>query len=412
MEAVGHGLVQGTVAARCVAVVTSQATASRSRSSLSARVLSHDSVFRQMDWVLSLAVLALLGLGTALVWSATSTALADAGASPQLYLKKNLINVVIGIALGAATAMFDYRSLRAYAPFIYLASMLGLVAVLVPGVGSTINGAHSWILLPAGFSIEPAEFVKVSLCVALPMLLAERRDAELVPRPGDLALAVGVGLAPIALIMLQPDLGSAIIIGIVVIGILAVANTATRWMWGLIAVGGLASFAAIKLGVLKAYQIDRLAAFANPSLDPQGVGYNVKQATIAIGSGGLTGKGLFQGTLTNGKFVPEQQTDFIFTVAGEELGFIGAALVIVLVGIVLWRALRIAYNAPDLFGTLVATGIACWWTFQAFENIGMTMGIMPVTGVPLPFVSYGGTSMFANMIAVGLLQNVHMRRYA
>ena len=409
MEALGYGTCQYAGTGRRPAVVTS---AVKPRSTLTARVLSQDSVARQMDWVLTLAVAGLLAVGTALVWSATSTSLASAGLDPQGYLKKNLINIVIGVALGAATAMFDYRSLRAYAPFIYLASMLGLVAVLAPGIGSTINGAHSWILLPGGFSIEPAEFVKVSLCVALPMLLAERRDAETEPRLSDIALALGVGLAPIALIMLQPDLGSAIIVGVVVIGILAVANTSSRWMWSLIGLGGLASLAAVKLGVLKTYQLDRLAAFANPSLDPQGVGYNVKQAVIAIGSGGLTGKGLFHGALTNGKFVPEQQTDFIFTVAGEELGFVGAALIIVLVGIVLWRATRIAYNAQDLFGTLVATGVVCWWTFQAFENIGMTMGIMPVTGVPLPFISYGGTSMFANMIAFGLLQNVHMRRYA
>ena len=310
------------------------------------------------------------------------------------------------------TALFDYRSLRAYAPVVYVVSILGLLAVLTPGIGKTINGSHSWILLPAGFSVQPSEFAKVALCVALPMLLAERRDAEDEPRLSDVGIALAVAALPVALIMLQPDLGTTIVIGFIVLGVLAVANTPTRWMAGLVALGALGAFAAVKLGVLAQYQLDRFAAFADPSRDPQGAGYNVKQARIAIGSGGLFGKGLFHGTQTNGKFVPEQQTDFVFTVAGEELGFVGAGLLIVLLGIVLWRAVRIAVRAEDLFGTLVATGIVCWFTFQAFENIGMALGIMPVTGVPLPLVSYGGTSMFATMMAVGLLQNVHMRRYA
>jgi len=162
--------------------------------------------------------------------------------------------------------------------------------------------------------------------------------------------------------------------------------------------------------VLDQYQIDRLLAFTNPNLDPQGIGYNTNQARIAIGSGGLWGVGLFHGSQTSGQFVPEQQTDFVYTVAGEELGFAGSFLIIVLFGVILWRALRIAMRADDLFGTLVATGVVCWFTFQMFENIGMVTQIMPVTGVPLPFVSYGGSSMFANWMAIGLLENVHLRR--
>jgi rod shape determining protein RodA len=155
--------------------------------------------------------------------------------------------------------------------------------------------------------------------------------------------------------------------------------------------------------------VNRFAAFANPELDPRGVGYNTNQARIAIGSGGLTGKGLGEGSQTNGQFVPEQQTDFIFTVAGEELGFFGAGGIILLFTILLWRAYRIAVRAGDVFGTLVAGGVICWFAFQVFENIGMSVGIMPVTGLPLPFVSYGGSSMFASFLAVGLLQNVHIR---
>ena len=385
---------------------------SPSRKSFASRVVDRESPLRRLDWVLALAVAGLLVMGTLLVWSATKQRQLDLGLDPQAFLRKHLINITLGLVLGGMVALFDYRSLRAYAPLVYVASMLGLIAVLAPGVGATINGSHSWILLPAGFSLQPSEFAKVALCVALPMLLAERRDAEQEPRLSDVGLALGVALGPIALIMLQPDLGTTIVIGFMILGILAVANTPTKWMVGLLVIGAGGAGAAVKLGVLSDYQVARFTVFADPSSDPQGAGYNVKQALVAIGSGGLTGKGLFKGTQTNGKFVPEQQTDFVFTVAGEELGFIGAALLVVLLGLVLWRAVRIAVRAEDLFGTLVATGIVCWFTFQAFENIGMTLGIMPVTGVPLPFVSYGGSSMFANMMALGLLQNVHMRRYA
>jgi rod shape determining protein RodA len=172
---------------------------------------------------------------------------------------------------------------------------------------------------------------------------------------------------------------------------------------GGVAVVGLAG------GVLKAYQVDRFLAFVNPDLDPRGAGYNVEQARIAIGNGGLLGQGLFHGSQTRAGFVPEQQTDFVFTVAGEELGLVGAGLLIALLGLVIWRALVIARRADDVFGRVAAAGIACWFGFQAFQNIGMCLGIMPVTGVPLPFVSYGGSSLFAGMLAVGLLQNIHVR---
>jgi len=219
-----------------------------------------------------------------------------------------------------------------------------------------------------------------------------------------------VAAVPMALIMLQPDLGTTAVMAAIVLGVLAVAGVSTRWMVGLVAAGVVAATVAVRSGFLSTYQVDRLAAFANPQLDPQGFGYNVNQSLITVGSGGLTGQGLFHGSQTNGLFVPEQQTDFVFTVAGEELGFIGSALIVLLVGLVLWRGLRIAARADDMFGRLVAVGIVCWFTFQAFENIGMTLGIMPVTGVPLPLISYGGSSMFANLMAIGLLENVHLRR--
>jgi len=375
------------------------------RRSLASRAIDRESPLRRLDWILLLALAGLLAIGTALVWSATQQRMLDAGLDPQGFLKKHVLNIAIGLVLATATALFDYRMLRAYAPFVYVASVLGLIAVLSP-LGSTINGSHSWIRLPAGFSVQPSEFAKVALCVALPMLLAERRDAEHEPRLGDVAVALGVAAVPVALIMLQPDLGTTLVLGMVVLGVLALAATPTRWLLGLLAAGVLAAVVAVQVGVLEQYQVDRFAAFADPSRDPRGVGYNTAQARIAIGSGGLFGKGLFEGTQTKGKFVPEQQTDFVFTVAGEELGFVGAAAIVALTGILLWRALRIAARADDLFGTLMATGVACWFTFQAFENIGMTINLMPITGIPLPFFSYGGSFLLACSLGVGIALRV------
>jgi rod shape determining protein RodA len=208
---------------------------------------------------------------------------------------------------------------------------------------------------------------------------------------------------------LQPDLGTVLVIGTIVIGIIVISNARSRWVIGLLASAVFGGLLAIALGVLDQYQIDRLLAFTDPSRDLQGIGYNTSQARIAIGGGGLFGQGYLNGDQTQGAFVPYQQTDFVFSVAGEEFGLLGATIVIGLIGVILWRGLRIARMARDPFGRLVATGVVCWFGFQAFENIGMNLGIMPVTGVPLPFVSYGGTSMFAAWIGIGLLQSVHLR---
>jgi len=281
---------------------------------------------------------------------------------------------------------------------------LVLVAVLV--VGSTVNDAHSWIVLGGGFQLQPAEFAKVGLVLGLAAVLGERRDG--VPRGPDLPTVLVLAGSPMALVMLQPDFGSTVILGAAFFGVLAMSGAPARWLVGLLAAGLVGAVLALHLGVLHGYQLDRFRTFADPTADTQGAGYNTAQARIAIGTGGLTGKGLFRGTQTNGQFVPEQQTDFIFTVAGEELGLLGAGSLVGLLGIVLWRGTAIAARAPDLFGRLVASGVVCWLALQGFINIGMTLGIMPVTGLPLPFVSYGGSAMFANLIAVGLLQNIHL----
>ncbi|GAB2866215.1 rod shape-determining protein RodA [Actinoallomurus bryophytorum] len=367
-----------------------------------------ESPLRRLDWTLVCVTVVLSAIGAVLVYSATRVGLADAGDDPYSYLKKHLFNVMIGLVLGGVTAALDYRLLRAYAPIVYAAACVGLVAVLTP-LGATINGSHSWIALGGGFQLQPSEFAKVGMVVLLAMILGEPRDGEVGPGRRDILIALALAALPAALVMLQPDLGTTLVFGAVVIGMLAVSGAPKRWVLGLLGGAVTGAFLVWWLHLLKPYQINRFTAFADPSKDPRGAGYNAEQARIAVGSGGFFGKGLFHGEQTTGHFVPEQHTDFIFTVAGEELGFVGAALITALLGVVLWRGLRIAMNAADLFGLLVASGVVCWLAFQTFENIGMTVGIMPITGLPLPFVSYGGSATFANMIAIGLLEAVHLR---
>ena len=364
--------------------------------------------WRRLDWTLIGAGLALSVIGALLVYSATRGKFLDAGLDPQSYLKKHILNLAIGLVLAFLVSRFDYRLLRAYTPILYGVSVFGLLVVLSP-LGRTINGAHAWIVLPAGFTIQPSEFAKIAIILGMSMLLAEKRDAESEPRDIDIVYSLAVAGIPMALVMLQPDLGTVMVTACAVLGVIAVSGARARWLVGILAGGVLVAFVAIHVGLLDKYQIARLTVFTDPAADPKGIGFNTQQARIAIGSGGIFGQGLFNGAQTQGRFVPENQTDFVYSVAGEELGFIGAVVIVLLLGILLWRAIRIALRASDLFGRLVATGITCWIAFQAFENIGMNLGIMPVTGVPLPFVSYGGTSMFANWIAIGLLINVHMR---
>ncbi|MDI2127379.1 rod shape-determining protein RodA [Yinghuangia seranimata] len=380
------------------------------RRSFAARAIERDAPVRRLDWMLFGSALALSVIGALLVWSATRPRTQLTGGDPQAFLKKHLLNLAIGLVLFTVVAVVGHRRMRVLVPFIGIVAMFGLFAALSP-LGATINGQKAWILLPAGFSLQPAELAKIGVILGMAMLLAERVDTGDVERPGNRAVfwSLVVAVAPIGVIMLMPDMGSAMVIGVIILGVLLASGAQARWMAGLMMLGAVGAAAVWKLGILSQYQIDRFAAFADPSLDPAGVGYNTAQARLAIGSGGLTGKGLFHGQQTAGQFVPEQQTDFVFSVAGEELGLIGCAVILFLFSVVLWRGIRIASNADDLFGTIIASGVVAWLGFQMFENIGMNIGIMPVAGLPLPFVSYGGSSMFAIWIALGLLQSVHMR---
>lgn len=365
------------------------------------------SIASGFDPVLTGAVAALLVFGTLLVYAATRQWYAANGLDPQYYLKRHVINIVIGLTLAWGTTIIDYRLLRAYTPFIWLAGVLGLIFVLLPGVGSTINGAKAWIPLPGGFQIQPAEIAKISIIIGISMLLSERTHNSDAPTNQDVVKSLAVAALPILLILAQPDMGTVFIISASVVTILAVSGAPTRWVAGLIILAVIGGFVATKAGVISEYQIKRLQSFVDPNADTQGAGYQLRQARITVGSGGLIGTGLFNGPQTNGRFVPEQQTDFIFTVAGEETGFLGGGLIIFLLFIVLMRAFGIARRSTDPYGTLVCVGVIAWFSFQIFENIGMTLGLMPMTGVPLPFMSYGGSSMFANLIGFGLLQNVH-----
>jgi rod shape determining protein RodA len=370
--------------------------------------LAKDSPLRHVDWVLVAVVLALDLIGTLVVWSATQPVLAQAGVNSHTYLEKQLLNVVIGLALLAAVSLIDYRVLRLYAPLVYAAGVVALLAVLSP-LGSTINGAHAWISLPGGFQIEPSEYAKLGLILMIAMIFTGRREGGGRPGVRELALALASAALVVGLVVAEPALGVTIVLVTVTAGMIVLSGIRLRWLAGLTAVGVLGVLAVWSMHLLKHYQIERLTAFLNPSADPLGTGYSAAQAKIAIGSGGMFGQGLFHGQLVAGNFVPSQQTDFIFTVVGEELGFVGGVTVIVLLGILLLRALRIAARADDMFGLLTASGIAVWFGVQSFINIGMTIGIMPVTGLPLPFVSYGGSAMFADMIAIGVLLSIHRR---
>jgi rod shape determining protein RodA len=370
---------------------------------------NRQSIVHGFDPVLTAVVGLLLFIGTLLVWAATRDWYTRNGLDGQYYLKRHIINILIGLVLAYGTTVIDYRLLRAYTPFLWGAGVLGLIIVLIPGLGSEVNGAKAWIALPGGFQIQPAELAKIAIIIGMSMILSERSHDSDGPTSSDVLQSLAIAAIPVLLIILQPDMGTILIISAAVVTIIAVSGSPARWVAGLLAIAVIGGFVAVKAGVISEYQVNRLQTFVDPNADTQGAGYQLRQARITVGSGGLIGTGLFSGPQTNGRFVPEQQTDFIFTVAGEELGFLGSGAILILYLILLMRGFSIARRTNDPFGRLVCTGVIAWFAFQIFENIGMTMGLMPMTGVPLPFISYGGSSMFATLIGVGLLQNVHAR---
>ena len=361
---------------------------------------------RHIDYSLFFVVLAISSFGAIFIRSASQQGLIALGLDQNYYLKRHLIFISIGVLVFLATLLFDYRQLRALAPVIFGVGALMLLAVLTP-LGDRVAGAQRWIEL-GPFQFQPSEAMKAVLIVTLAAWYADERSE---PGLSRLSVAVAITFGAALFVYVQPDLGTVMVFFAILFAVLVVSGTRMRWILVLLLIGVVLFVAALQLGVLKDYQVARLTAFLDAESDAQRAGYNLAQSKIAIGSGGWAGKGIGKGSQTNLDYVPAQHTDFIFTAIGEEAGFLGAVSVIGLFAFLIWRSLRIAMLSKDLFGTLLAGGVAGMLIFQSFVNMGMTLGIMPITGIPLPFVSYGGTSLITNFFAIGLLMNVHMRRF-
>jgi rod shape determining protein RodA len=364
---------------------------------------------RHLDPTLLLVTLLLSAYGAVMIYSATVADQRAAGLPEDYFLRRQLAFLIAGTIVLLVTSFFDYRHLRAFSPALYAFAFIGLILVLTP-LGDTVQGAQRWINL-GWFQAQPSEFMKLALIITLAASMAER-GGELSAR--DVALAVALFLIPAVLVFLQPDLGTMMVLVSIVFAMLLVGGGRIRHFLALACIGLVVLAVSLQAGLIRDYQVDRLTAFLDPKPDISSEGYNLVQSKIAIGSGGVRGKGFADPegqTQTALDYVPEQHTDFIFTAVGEQLGFMGAAALLGLFAFLLWRALRIATLSRDLFGTLIASGIAGLWAFTIFVSIGMTIGIMPITGIPLPFISYGGSSLITNYFAIGLLLNIHMRRF-
>lgn len=376
------------------------------RSRIVPQRLSAKAPIRHLDFALLFVALALSAIGASFVYAATKPRQQSLGFDPNHFLKRQLIFLALAFIAFSITLLFDYRQLRELSPLLFGIVVLLLIVVLT-GLGHSTAGAQRWINF--GFlQIQPSELMKVVLVIAMAALYA---GGESDGPSRRLPVALGLSVVPAFLIYMQPDLGTLMVLGAALLVVVLAAGTKVRWMILLLLAGVVAFIGVLNLGLLKDYQVARLTGFLDPHADSQRAGYNAAQSRTAIGSGRLVGKGFLKGTQTNLDYVPEQHTDFIFTAIGEEKGFLGAIATLGLFGFLVWRALRIAMLSKDTFGSLLAAGFAGIFAFQVFVNIGMTVGIMPITGIPLPFVSYGGSSLITSFVAVGLLMNVHMRRF-
>jgi rod shape determining protein RodA len=360
--------------------------------------------WRHVDLLLLGSVTLIALIGSLMVFSSTrGTSTEPANTA---VLQRHLVFVAAGITVMALTTMADYRRFRDWAPIFYGGVCLLLLGVVSP-FGTEVNGAQAWFQM-GPFQLQPSEFSKIAVIIGLASLGAHfGSDIDL----RRLAVLMAVPGIPLVLIMLQPDPGTAMVFVAITMGVLLVAGVRAKHIAGLTLVGLTAVVGLLSSGLLADYQKDRLTVFLNPAAGLQAEAYNLNQSKIAIGSGGVLGKGLFNGTQTQLDIVPEQHTDFIFTAVGEELGFIGAATLLALFAIIGWRIWRIAQLSRDQFGVLLCVGVLSMLAFQIFQNAGMTMGIMPITGIPLPYVSYGGSSTIALFAGLGLVQSVHMRRF-
>ena len=367
--------------------------------------------FKLIDKYFLIVLAIILIFGMTILYSASMGISSD----PYLYLKKQAVFIIVGILLAGLIFRFDYTQLQKYSPYLYGLSLFILVIVLV--FGTEVRGTTGWIGIGGLPPLQPAEFIKILLIVTFADFLG-RRKGELNTFAQFLPCFVYMGV-PVILILMQPDLGTALVYLVITVAMMYMAGANPRLLTWLIV--GLVSFIALAVFLhfqfhmwlpLDDYQIKRLAVFVDPYQDGQGgrgAGWNTIQSLIAIGAGGFGGAGLFNGTQVQLNFLPERHTDFIYAVIGEELGFVGASLLILLYAVLLFRALVISSKSRELNGTLIVGGIIAMWLFHIFENIGMCIGLMPVTGIPLPFVSYGGSSMLTNMIGVGLILSVNIR---
>ncbi len=358
--------------------------------------------WKHVDIVLLVATGLVLLFGLVMVYSATRRFPGGTG----ILLRQGLF-VVVGIAAMFGVSLIDYRRIADWWQIIYGVAMLVLAGVLSPLGSLGAFGTKGWYAFgPVVF--QPVEIAKLATVLAVASYLGSVDRVDL-RRLGTALVLLGV---PMALTMLQPDLGSALVFIVVGLGMLVVGGVRVRHLFILVILGVVAVFGILQSSALDQYQKDRLTAFANPDGVSAKARYNIDQAQTAISSGGLTGYGLGKGPSTRLGYVPAQQTDFIFTVAGEEFGFVGSGLLLILFAIMIWRIWRAAQLAADSMGTLLCIGVMSMFLFHIFENVGMNLGIMPVTGIPLPLVSQGGSAVVASCIALGLVQSVHMHRYA
>ncbi len=362
---------------------------------------------RHLDPTLLFTTLVLAAFGAVMVFSATASKQEEAKLDPALFLKRQIAYIIGGVIILIIVGFLDYRHLRAFAPVIYGVTVVTLILVLTP-LGEVVSGARRWINFGA-FQAQPSELAKVAVIISIAAFLAERKSDV---RARDIVAVLGIVGLPAALIFMEPDLGTMMVFVGLMLAMLLIAGAKIRHFVSLFVLGLVLVLGALQFDLVHDYQIERLTAFLESEPDVRSEGYNLEQSKIAIASGGFRGKGFqAENTQTTLDYVPEQHTDFIFTAVGEQLGFIGSAVLLGLFAFLIWRAIRIATLSRDMFGTLLAAGIAALWIFQVFVNMGMTMGIMPITGIPLPFMSFGGSSLLTQFIAVGLLLNVHMRRY-
>lgn len=368
---------------------------------------------RYVDWLLPILAIGISIFGVFMNYSATWRLQQFNGEDPYLYARRQAIFVVLGIIAMIAVAAFDYRMLREFAPQIYLLTLVVLVAVLF--MGKEVNGARAWFQLPGGVQIQPSEFGKIAVIAALAAFASTKAQAFDLHALANSLLIIGV---PMSLVFLENDLGTMLVYVAIMMGVLFVAGTRVRHIVAMTLIGVLAATVLFQFDDLTGIELigdaqeQRLTAFLDQESDLDVANYNLQQSQIAIGSGGLTGRGYLNGIQTNLDLVPAQETDFIFTAAGEELGFLFGSLPLLGAYLLLiWRVLRAAQLSADMFGTLLCVGVMSMLLFQVFQNLGMTMGIMPITGIPLPFMSHGGSSVIAAFIGIGLVMNVRSRRF-